>query len=196
MILVGRGAELLGTIAVADRPRSNARETLDRLRGLGVSELVMLTGDNPRVAGAIAAEVGLEDYRAGLLPEDKLAAIEELTARVGDVGMLGDGVNDAPALARASVGIAMGAAGTDVALETADVALMADDLSVLPFAIGLGRKTRRVITQNLVVALGVVAILVPSSVLGIAGIGTAIVLHEGSTLAVVANALRLMRYRG
>ncbi|MDG2308633.1 MAG: cation-translocating P-type ATPase [Candidatus Binatia bacterium] len=196
VILVGRGAELLGTIAVADRPRSNARETLDRLRGLGVSELVMLTGDNPRVAGAIAAEVGLEDYRAGLLPEDKLAAIEELTARVGDVGMLGDGVNDAPALARASVGIAMGAAGTDVALETADVALMADDLSVLPFAIGLGRKTRRVITQNLVVALGVVAILVPSSVLGIAGIGTAIVLHEGSTLAVVANALRLMRYRG
>ena len=195
VILVQRDGDLLGAIAVADRPRDNARESLERIRELGVAELVMLTGDNPRVARAIAAEVGVDDFRAGLLPEDKLSAIEELSQRSGDVGMLGDGVNDAPALARASVGIAMGAAGTDVALETADVALMADDLSVLPFAIGLGRHTRRVIRQNLVVALGVVAILVPSSVLGIAGIGTAIVLHEGSTLAVVANALRLFRYR-
>lgn len=194
VILVQRDGALLGTIAVADRPRDNARESLQRLRDLGVTELVMLTGDNPRVAKAIATEVGLNDFRAGLLPADKLTAIEEISDRSGDVGMLGDGVNDAPALARASVGIAMGAAGTDVALETADVALMADDLSVLPFAIGLGRRTRAVITQNLVVALGVVAILVPSSVLGIAGIGTAIILHEGSTLAVVANALRLLRY--
>lgn len=196
VILVQRDGDLLGTIAVADRPRDNARESLERLRALGVSELVMLTGDNPRVARAIAEQVGLDDYRASLLPEDKLAAVEELATRLGDVGMLGDGVNDAPALARASVGIAMGAAGTDVALETADVALMADDLSVLPFAIGLGRRTRSVITQNLVVALGVVAVLVPSSILGIAGIGTAIILHEGSTLAVVANALRLLRYKG
>lgn len=195
VVFVRRGEQLLGSIAVADRPRDNARQTLDDLRALGVTELVMLTGDNPRVARAIAGEVGLERYRAGLLPEDKLTEVDELSGRLGDVGMLGDGVNDAPALARASVGIAMGAAGTDVALETADVALMADDLSVLPFAIGLGRQTRRVIAQNLVVALGVVAVLVPSSVLGIAGIGTAIVLHEGSTLAVVGNALRLLRYR-
>ncbi len=196
VVLVQRSNQLLGTIAVADRPRENARDTLERLRALGIAELVMLTGDNPRVAQAIATEVGLDEFRAGLLPEDKLKAIEEISERIGAVGMLGDGVNDAPALARASVGIAMGAAGTDVALETADVALMADDLSVLPFAIGLGRRTRRVIAQNLVIALGVVAVLVPSSVLGVAGIGTAIVLHEGSTLVVVANALRLLRYRG
>ena len=195
VILAHRGDRLLGIVAVADRPRANARDTLNSLRRLGVNDLVMLTGDNPRVAEAIATEVGLDEFRAGLLPEDKLTAIEELTERVGDVCMLGDGVNDAPALARASVGIAMGAAGTDVALETADVALMADDLSVLPFAIGLGRRTRRVIRQNLVVALGVVAVLVPLSILGIAGIGIAIVLHEGSTLGVVANALRLLRYR-
>lgn len=196
VMFVQRGDRLLGLVAVADRPRDNARATMDSLRSLGVRELVMLTGDNPRVAGAIAAEVGIDDFRAGLLPRDKLAAIEEIGERVGNVGMLGDGVNDAPALARASVGIAMGAAGTDVALETADVALMADDPGVLPFAIGLGRRTRRVITENLVVALGVVAVLVPLSVLGVTGIGVAIVLHEGSTLGVVANALRLLRYRG
>jgi len=194
-VVVRRGDRILGVLGVADRPRPNAAETLARLRTLGVDELVMLTGDNPRVAAAIAKSVGLDEVRASLLPEDKLAAVDELTRRFGTCGMIGDGVNDAPALARATVGIAMGAAGTDVALETADVALMADDLAVLPFAIGLGRETRRIIVQNLVVALGVVAVLVPLSVLGIAGIGAAILLHEGSTLGVVGNALRLLRFR-
>lgn len=196
VVFVGRGPDVLGAIAIADEARENAPATVERLRSLGILELTMLTGDNERVAKAVAEGVGLDGYRAGLLPEDKLAQIEALTRRHGEVGMLGDGVNDAPALARASVGIAMGAAGTDVALETADVALMADDLSVLPFAVDLGRRTRRVVTQNLLVALGVVALLVPASLLGLAGIGTAIILHEGSTLAVVGNALRLLRFRG
>ncbi len=196
VVLVRRDARVVGLLAVADEPRVNARETIAALRRLGITELTMLTGDNARVAGAVAREVRLDDFRAALLPEEKLQTVEELTRRVGDVAMVGDGVNDAPALARASVGIAMGAAGTDVALETADVALMADDLGVLPFTIGLGRQTRRIVTQNLVVALGVVAVLVPLSILGLASIGLAIVLHEGSTLGVVANALRLLRYRG
>lgn len=195
VVFVGRDGACLGAIAVADEAREDARQTIEKLRSLGIKELRMLTGDNERVARAVADEVRLDGFGAGLLPADKLTEIEALAKRHGEVGMLGDGVNDAPALARASVGIAMGAAGTDVALETADVALMADDLSVLPFAVGLGRQTRRIITQNLVVALGVVALLVPASILGVAGIGTAIVLHEGSTLGVVANALRLLRYR-
>jgi Cd2+/Zn2+-exporting ATPase len=190
---VHRGEELVGVIGIMDRPREEAKASIEALRKLGIDKLVMLTGDNPRVAAAVASRVGIDDYRAGLLPEDKLDAIDELARLHGDVGMLGDGVNDAPALARARVGIAMGAAGTDVALETADVALMGDDLDALPFTISLGRRTRRIIQQNLVVALGVVAILVPLSISGVAGIGAAIILHEGSTLGVVANALRLLR---
>ncbi len=193
-MIVKAGGKYLGIIGLADRPRPEARPTMERLRNLGIRVLVMLTGDNERVAAAIAQEVGLTDYRANLLPEDKARAIAELRSQYGDVAMVGDGVNDAPALAAATVGIAMGGAGTDVALETADVALMADDLSRLPFAVGLSRQARRVIRQNLFVSLGVIAILIPAAILGWAGIGVAIVLHEGSTLGVVANALRLLTY--
>ena len=189
------GNTFMGIIGLADRPRSEARPTMERLRALGIRMLVMLTGDNERVAAAIAEEVGLTDYRANLLPDQKAQAIQELRAQHGDVAMVGDGVNDAPALATATVGIAMGGAGTDVALETADVALMADDLSKLPFAVGLSRQAQRVIRENLVVSLGVIAILIPAAVFGLAGIGIAIVFHEGSTLIVVGNALRLLRYQ-
>ena len=185
----------LGTIGIADEPRENARETLVRLRESGIQRIVMLTGDNAGVGNAVGRAVGVDEVRAGLLPEDKVTAIRELAA-AGPAAMVGDGVNDAPALANATVGIAMGGAGTAAALETADVALMSDDLGQLPFAIGLSRQARAVIRQNLYVSLGVIAALVVVTVTGVAGIGPAVVAHEGSTLVVIANALRLLGYRG
>ncbi len=196
VMVVSVEAQPLGLLAVVDPPRPDVARTLVALKALGVQEMIMLTGDNARVAAHIAQEVGLTDYRAGLLPADKVVAVRELLTEYEAVAMVGDGVNDAPALASATLGVAMGGAGTDVALETADVVLMADDLSRLPFAVGLGRATRAVIRQNLLIALGVIALLMLSSVLGLAGIGIAILFHEGSTLVVVANALRLLGYRG
>jgi len=195
VMLVALDGRVAGMLALADPVRASAPPALARLKALGVRATVMLTGDNERVAAAVAGQAGLDRYRAGLMPEDKLAAVQSLAGEHGPVGMVGDGVNDAPALATAAVGIAMGGAGTDVALETADVALLSDDLSRLPYAIGLGRATRAVIIQNLVISLGVIALLVAASVAGWAGIGLAIAFHEGSTLVVVLNALRLLRYR-
>jgi len=186
----------LGTMALADTPRDTAETALRELKSLGIRKTVMLTGDNRPVAAVIARRVGLTDYQADLLPEQKVDVIKSLIAEYGQVAMVGDGVNDAPAMAQATVGIATGGAGTDVALETADVALMADDLSKLPFAIGLGRATRKIIYQNLVIALGVIFLLIGLSITGVAGLSLAVVLHEGSTLVVVANALRLLRFGG
>lgn len=168
---------------------------LKQLGDLGVRKLVMLTGDNPQAAQRIGAEVGVTDVRAGLLPADKLTAIQELAREHGRLAMTGDGVNDAPALATATVGIAMGGAGTAVALETADVALMADDLGKLPFAVGLSRASRRIIVQNVVIALGVIAVLILTSVLGVVQLSGAVIFHEGSTILVVLNALRLLVYK-
>ena len=191
----GQTTDFLGLIALADTPRPEARGALVRLNELGIRKTIMLTGDNERVAAAIATELGLTDFEANLLPEQKVEAIKALLAKYRQVAMVGDGVNDAPALAQATVGIAMGGAGTDVALETADVALMANDLSKLPFAVGLSRQARRVIRQNLIVSLAVIALLIPAGLFGLVGIGVAILLHEGSTLAVVANALRLLGFK-
>ena len=154
----------------------------------------MLTGDQPQAARAIAAEVGIDEVHGGLMPDDKLEHIRALQAEGERVAMLGDGVNDAPAMAHSTVGIAMGAAGSDVALETADVALLGDRLEALPFAIGLSRKVKNIIRQNLWVSLGIVALLVPATILGLANIGVAVLIHEGSTLLVVFNALRLLTY--
>jgi Cd2+/Zn2+-exporting ATPase len=154
----------------------------------------MLTGDNRGVAEATAKDVGVDDVRADLLPEDKVTAIRQLLQSHGRLAMVGDGVNDAPALAQATVGIAMGGAGTAVALETADVALMADDLATLPFAVGLSRRAARIIKQNLIVSMAVIALLAVATLAGWAGIGTAVVLHEGSTMVVVLNSLRLLTY--
>jgi Cd2+/Zn2+-exporting ATPase len=195
VMLVSLADELVGMLAVADVLRPEAAETLARLKALGLAHTVMLTGDNATVAAYIAGQAGLSETRADLMPEDKLTAIRSLVQEYGTVAMVGDGVNDAPALANATVGIAMGGAGTDVALETADVALMGDDLSRLPFAVGLGRATRAVILQNLVIALGVIAVLGVASITGLVGIGIAVIFHEGSTVVVVLNSLRLLRYQ-
>ncbi len=192
---VAENKKAIGLIALADTLRQEAASTMKALKKIGVEHTIMLTGDNVRSASAIAAQVGLTDYRADLMPEDKLIVIRDLVKEYGQVAMIGDGVNDAPALANATVGIAMGGAGTDVALETADVALMGDDLSKLPFAVGLGRATRAIIIQNLFISLGVIALLIITSLTGIVSIGIAIIFHEGSTLVVVANALRLLGYK-
>jgi len=190
-MIVHAGDRWLGAIGLMDVPRPEASGVIARLAEIGVANTVMLSGDNQRVADAVAAEVGVAYARGDLMPEDKVAEIAALRLRYGRVGMVGDGVNDAPAMAGASVGIAMGAAGSDVALETADVALMADDLRALPFAMSLSRRSSRVIKQNLWASLGIVALLIPATILGL-GIGPAVLIHEGSTLIVVANALRLL----
>ena len=195
LMWVAEGRTALGMIALADTLRLEAAPAMKALKEIGIAHTIMLTGDNARAASAMAAAAGVTDYRADLAPEDKLSVIRDLVAQYGHVAMIGDGVNDAPALANATVGIAMGGAGTDVALETADVALMGDDLSRLPFAVGLGRATRAVIQQNLAIALGVIVLLIIASLTGAVGIGLAIIFHEGSTLVVVANALRLLGFR-
>lgn len=195
LMWVAEGKSVLGVIAMADTVRAEAGPAMKALQETGVAHTIMLTGDNARSAAAIASEVGLTDFHADLMPEDKLTVIRELVQQYGQVAMIGDGVNDAPALANATVGIAMGGAGTDVALETADVALMGDDLSRLPFAVRIGRATRAIIGQNLFISLGVIVFLVFTSLTGIVSMGVAIIFHEGSTLVVVANALRLLRYK-
>jgi Cd2+/Zn2+-exporting ATPase len=194
-MLIEQEGEIIGIIALMDVPRKEAKKTLAELKELGIKRMIMLTGDNQQVAEAVAKQIGITDVMGGLLPEDKVKAIKDLIKKEKQVAMIGDGVNDAPAMAKSTVGIAMGAAGSDVALETADIALMADRLDNLPFAIGLSRKSRRVIKQNLVISLGMVAVLIPLTILGISGIGPAVIGHEGSTLVVVFNGLRLLVYQ-
>lgn len=193
VMVVRSGETFLGVLGLQDTPREGAAEVIAALRQLGVKRMIMLSGDNQGVADAIAAKLGLTEAKGGLMPEDKVAFIKTMREERGGVAMIGDGVNDAPAMANATVGIAMGAAGSDVALETADVALMADDLRRLPFAVGLSRQTSAIIKQNLFVSLGMVAFLIPATIFGLK-IGIAVIFHEGSTLLVVANALRLLAY--
>ena len=192
-MVVRQGATYLGALGLMDTPRDAARDVIRRLRQVGIQRMVMLSGDNQQVADAVGRAVGIDEAIGDLMPADKVEAIKRLGSQ-GGVAMVGDGVNDAPAMANATVGIAMGAAGSDVALETADVALMADDLSHLPFAVGLSRQTSRIIRQNLWISLGMVAFLVPATLLGLR-LGPAVLLHEGSTLVVVLNALRLLGYQ-
>jgi Cd2+/Zn2+-exporting ATPase len=194
-MLIRKNKEYIGIIALMDTPRESAKATLIKLKELGIKRMIMLTGDNQEVADAVAKEIGLTDAWGSLLPEEKVDAIKKLKEQESKVAMVGDGVNDAPAMAHSTVGIAMGAAGSDVALETADIALMADKLETLPFAIGLSRKAKAIIKQNLWVSLGIVALLIPATILGYANIGVAVVIHEGSTLLVVFNALRLLAYK-
>ena len=195
-MLVQQNEKFIGIITLMDVARADAKQTLQELRELGIKKMIMLTGDNQKVAEAIAKEIGITDAWGNLLPEQKVEAIDKLTAGGKKVAMVGDGVNDAPAMAKSTVGIAMGAAGSDVALETADIALMSDKLSKLPFAIGLSKRAHSIIRQNLVISLGMVAILVPLTMFGIASMGPAVIGHEGSTVVVVFNALRLLAYKG
>ncbi|MES2416686.1 MAG: heavy metal translocating P-type ATPase [Bacteroidota bacterium] len=194
-MLVQRKDQIIGIICLMDIPRPEAARTIAKLNALGMQEMVMLTGDNQQVADAVAKQVGITTALGSLLPEQKVNAIQELMQKSQKVAMVGDGVNDAPAMAGSTVGIAMGAASSSVALETADIALMANNLNHLPFAIGLSRQSSRIIKQNLWMSLGMVGLLIPLTILGISGIGPAVIGHEGSTLIVVFNGLRLLAYR-
>ena len=194
VVLVGTETELLGVIAIADEVRDGATRAVERLHDLGVEHIVMLTGDNEGTARAIAEQVGVDDYRAELLPEEKVDAVESLQAAYGDVAMVGDGINDAPALATAEVGIAMGAAGTDTALETADIALMGDDIGKLPYLYRLSHTANGVIRQNIWASLGVKALLAAGVPLGLVSVALAVVVGDmGMSLGVTGNAMRLSR---
>ncbi|HEY2907745.1 MAG TPA: heavy metal translocating P-type ATPase [Vicinamibacterales bacterium] len=193
VVLVGRDSDLVGVIAVADRPREQGRDAVAMLRQQGLEAIVMLTGDSHGTAKAIAEELGIHEFRAELLPEDKLTAILDLKRRYGSVAMVGDGVNDAPALASADVGIAMGAAGSDAALETADVALMADELLKIPYAFRLSRATVRNIKMNLAISVVMKAAFIVAAIAGVATLWMAILADTGASVIVIANALRLLR---
>jgi Cd2+/Zn2+-exporting ATPase len=196
VVLVGTGDELQGVVAVADEVRPGAADAVGRLQDLGVDHVAMLTGDNEGTARAIAEAVGVDDHRAELLPEDKVDAIEALRAEYGTVAMVGDGINDAPALATADVGVAMGAAGTDTAIETADIALLGDDLGNLPYLYDLAHRSVGVIRQNVWGSLGVKAALAVGIPLGLVSVVTAVVAGDvGMTVLVTGNALRLSRVR-
>lgn len=194
-VIVKRGSAYLGAIGMADPPRPTAKACIDALRAMGARSQIMLTGDNEGAANAVGAVVGLDEVHASLLPEEKLAKIGAMVDEHRWVAMVGDGVNDAPALAAATVGVAMGAAGSDAALETADVALLNDDLSRMPQAVALAKFARGIVLQNLLIALGVIAMLAPLAALGMASIGWAVVFHEGSTVVVVLNSLRLLAWK-
>ncbi|MFQ5960744.1 MAG: heavy metal translocating P-type ATPase [Candidatus Methylomirabilales bacterium] len=194
-VILGSERGAIGLIGIADQLREEAAGAFQTLRAAGMHTLVMLTGDNRGTAEAIAQRLGIEEYRADLLPEDKVEKVRELSRRYGTVGMVGDGVNDAPALAAAHIGIAMGAAGTDQALETADVALMGDDLTKLPFAIMLGRRAVRVIRQNITVSLAIKALFLALALPGYATLWMAVGADMGASLLVIFNGLRLLRTR-
>mgnify|MGYP000276830139 CR=1 FL=1 len=193
LMIVRRGDRFLGIVGVMDASRAESAQVLSALRDADVGQLVMISGDNQRVADAVGREVGVDTAMGELLPEDKVAEITRLSQSHRPIAMVGDGVNDAPAMARADVGIAMGAAGSTVALETCDIALMSDDLGRVPFAVRLSRAASRIIRQNLIASLAVVAFLIAATFLGL-NIGAVVLIHEGSTLIVVANALRLLNF--
>ncbi len=191
--VVASGSQVIGLIVLADTPRESARDVIEQLHAAGVAHTAVLTGDQPGAAEALARSVGVEDVRAGLLPAEKVAAVRQLRERWGQVGMVGDGVNDAPALAASDVAIAMGAVGSDAALETADVALMGDELARLPFAIRLSRAVVRTVRVNIVLALGVKAAFLAMAIAGETSLWMAIVADTGMSLLVIANGLRLLR---
>ncbi|HIP72253.1 MAG TPA: HAD family hydrolase, partial [Anaerolineae bacterium] len=187
---------ILGVVAYADVLRSDAADVIADLHKRGIEHIVMLTGDNERVARRIAEQVGVDDVFAELMPEDKVTAVKRVREKYGPVAMVGDGVNDAPALATADIGIAMGAAGTDVALETADIVLMADKLDNLPYLIGLSRQTRKTLIVNLTFALSMIALMLLLIIFKNLPLPLAVLGHEGGTVLVSLNGMRLLNYKG
>ncbi|MCA0314870.1 MAG: cadmium-translocating P-type ATPase [Candidatus Melainabacteria bacterium] len=194
IMVVKENETFVGVLGVADTVRTETKQVLSELKKLGIAKNIMLSGDNSTVAKAIGKELNMDEVKAPLLPDQKVSAVKTM-AKQENVAMIGDGVNDAPALAAASVGIAMGGTGSDVALETADLVLMSEGLNKLPFAVKLARTATNTIKQNMVIALGVSAVLAIASILGLVQISEAVVLHEGSTLLVLANGLRLLRFK-
>ena len=192
LVAVGDDSGVTGILELRDRIRPDAKGIVARLHAQGVKTIIMLTGDNERTALAVAAEVGIDEVRAELMPEDKVTAIEELVAQHDMVAMIGDGVNDAPAMARAHYGIAMGAVGSDAAIETADIALMTDDIGKVPWLIGHSRRTMMIIRQNIGISLATKALFVGLTAFGMATMWGAIAADVGVSLLVVANALRLL----
>jgi Cd2+/Zn2+-exporting ATPase len=192
VIVVGSDRHVCGLISVADSIRPEAPGLVRQLKAAGVRHVAMLTGDNQGTADAVGRAVGVDEVRAELLPEDKMRAIQEIERSHGPVAMVGDGVNDAPALATATIGIAMGAAGTDAAVETADIALMSDDLTRLPWLARHARRSLRIIRQNIVFALGVKAVFMALALLQMATLWMAIAADMGASLLVIFNALRLL----
>lgn len=188
--------EVLGGMAYADTLREDAADTIAALREMGVEHIVMLTGDNEEVARRIGETVGVDEVQSELLPEQKVDTVRRLVSSYGEVAMVGDGVNDAPALATATVGVAMGGAGTDVALETADLVLMGDDLTMLPYALSLSRATRRTLRANLAIAFGAIVLMIGAILTTGIPLPLAVVGHEGSTVVVSLNGLRLLGFRG
>ena len=193
VVVVGNDDHVCGYITLADSLRSETKDAIRALHEAGVEHIVMLTGDNEGTAKAIAAQAGIDEVHAELLPEDKVAAVERLVEQYKHVAMIGDGVNDAPALARASLGLAMGAAGSDAAIETADIALMSDDLSKLPWLIHHSRRTLSIIRQNIAFSLAVKALFVVLTFAGFASLWAAIAADMGASLLVIGNGLRLLK---
>ena len=195
LLAIGNGNHICGLISLADQPRPHLKETLDAIKEAGIEKIIMLTGDNKQTATAIGKLAGIDHIEAELLPHEKAEKIEELTKKYGEVGMIGDGINDAPAMATASFGIAMGAMGTDAAIEAADIALMGDDLSKIPFLIRHSKKTMRIIKQNILFSLGLKLIFTALALFGLATLWMAIAADTGATLVVIFNGLRLLGAR-
>ncbi|MFQ5443119.1 MAG: heavy metal translocating P-type ATPase, partial [Nitrospinales bacterium] len=192
IVLVGTGKKLAGIIAIRDEIRPQAKKVIEELHRIGI-KTIMVTGDSELAAEGIAKELGVNEIRADLKPDDKVNAIKDLKVKYGAIAMVGDGINDAPALATATLGIAMGTAGTDAAIEAADVALMGDDLTKVLYAVNLGRTAKRISTQNIIFSLLVLAVLIPSALIGIMSVALAVFFHEASELLAVANGLRVAR---
>jgi Zn2+/Cd2+-exporting ATPase len=195
VMVAGTETEIIGILAVADEVRGNSKAVIQKLHSLGILETIMLTGDNKGTANAIGKQVGVSNIKAELLPQDKLAFIKKLRSKYDRVAMIGDGVNDAPALAASTVGIAMGGAGTDTALETADIALMADDLGKLPFTLKLSRKALNIIKQNITFSLGIKLVALLLVIPGWLTLWIAIFADMGATLIVTLNGLRLLKIK-